>query len=259
MLDKLRGKNFDYVLTLASLLLLLLSWELIARIGHFNTSLYPCPSQLFLTFLAMLKLHQLSADIAASFQRVALGYAIGTTLGIIIGCLTGRIHFFSVTLGRIINLFRPIPAIAFISLTIVWFGLGETPKIFLIAWAAFFPIWINTHLGVGHVDQVYIWAAKSMGAKNKDVLFEVVLPSATPFIIAGARLSISVAFTVLVAAEMTGASAGVGYRISEADADFRVDKMMVDLVVLGLLGASADAIFTKLTSLLFPWNSASKY
>jgi NitT/TauT family transport system permease protein/sulfonate transport system permease protein len=126
-------------------------------------------------------------------------------------------------------------------------------KYFLVFWGVFFPVWINAHLGVASVEQRYLWAASSLGAKDWRLMWEVVLPASLPLIIAGMRVGIGLAFLNLVAAEMSGASAGLGYRVSASHLVFRSDKMIAALVALGVLGAASDGAFRFLAGKVAPW------
>jgi len=126
-------------------------------------------------------------------------------------------------------------------------------KYFLVFWGVFFPVWVNSHLGVASVEQRYLWAARSLGAKDWRLIWEVVLPASLPFIIAGMRVGIGLAFLNLVAAEMSGASAGLGYRVSASHLVFRSDKMIAALVTLGILGAISDGAFRYLAGKVAPW------
>lgn len=238
-------------------LLFLLLWELIARSGIYNIYLFPPPTIVAKAFYYMLISGELLRDIWASLTRAVIGYLLGSSLGIIIGILTGRIKFFQLAFGPLIQLLRPIPPISYVPLAILWFGLGEVSKYFLVFVGVFFPVWINTHLGVSNVEKTYIWAARSLGARNRRTLFEVILPASLPFIIAGMRTSIAIAFYCLVAAEIAGAFSGVAFRISVSHLVFRVDKMMAGLVVLGIMSALADKIFTFLVHKFVPWYNMS--
>ena len=138
-------------------------------------------------------------------------------------------------------------------LAIVWFGIGETAKISLVMWGVAFPVWINTHQGAIQVDKHYLWAIKSLGANKMQTLKEVILPSAMPFIATGMRVGVAFAFITLVAAEIAGAFYGIGYRISASHLIFRVDKMMLGITTLGILGLFADKMYTSAIKNFFPW------
>jgi len=234
--------------------LFLVLWEIVSRVGLYNAALFPPPSRALLALIEMLKEGTLLSDAFISVKRVSIGFCLGSFAGISIGTLTGRSKFFGITFGQLIQLFRPIPVIAFVSLTIIFFGLGEFSKYFLITWGVFFPVWLNTDTGVSRVESSYLRAAQSLGANKKRLLTEVIIPAALPYIAAGMRIGIAVAYICLIVAEMTGASEGLGYRIEITRLVFRIDKMIGILVVLGVLGALSDGAFVWCRNKLLPWH-----
>lgn len=254
-MDRRRLQAFTWALI--TIPVFLVCWEVFSRLEVFNISLFPPPSRVFVTFFLMLKSGEMVKDIGMSLQRALVGYLFGCVAGIISGLLTGRFRVFRNTLGPLIQIFRPIPSIAFVPLAILWFGLGEESKYFLVFWGVFFPVWVNTHLGVSEVDRTLVWAARSLGARKQKILYEVILPAATPFIIAGARIGIAIAFICLVAAEMAGAFEGVGFRVSASHLVFRVDKMLAALAALGAMGAVSDRLFSWGVKKAFPWYGAA--
>jgi NitT/TauT family transport system permease protein/sulfonate transport system permease protein len=228
-------------------------WELFARLGVWNPALLPPPSTIFKTLWAMITSKELVIDLGSSFRRAAFGFLLGSIAGIILGFLTGWFKIFRDMIGQLIQLFRPIPPIAIIPLVFVLFGIGEFSKYFIIFWGVFFPMWLNTHVGVSKVETHYIWAAKSLGASNGKIFVEVILPASSPFIVAGMRIGIAIALICLVAAEMAGASKGLGFRIFYSRLIFRPDKMIANIAVLGILGATFDRVFVWLRRKLMPW------
>jgi ABC-type nitrate/sulfonate/bicarbonate transport system permease component len=238
---------------LLALLAFFALWQIAFSIGLYKTTLLSSPGAVIRAAGEMYASGELVRDIWASLQRVAVGFLTGSCAGVLIGVCTGRVRLIDATLGQLIRLFRSIPSIALVPVAIVWFGLGETSKYVLVFWGVFFPVWINTHLGITQVDRTYIWAAQSLGARRAALIWEVVLPCAVPFIVAGMRTAIAIAFVVLVAAEMAGAFGGIGYRIYASHLVFRVDKMMADIFVLGLLGGMADLLFAAVISAI-PWH-----
>jgi len=218
-----------------------------------NTALFPPPTTVARAAITMIKDGELLNDVFMSLQRAMIGFITGSLVGIILGIITGRNKFINNTIGQLIQLFRPIPSIAIVPLAIVWFGLGEMSKYFLVFWGAFFPVWVNTHIGAEGVIKNFLWAAQSLGVKGNRILYEVVLPASAPFIIAGMRTGIAIAFICLVAAEMAGAYGGVGYRIYASHLVFRVDKMIVCIICLCVMGAIADRTFIFLVNWLLPW------
>ena len=246
-------KNFKNYATILAFIIFLALWEFISKSGLFNINLFPPPTKIWKTFLESFETGELVKDVSISLTRASIGFAIGSTIGICFGILTGRINIFRLTIGQIAHFLRNIPSIAFVPLVIVWFGIGETSKILLVMWGVIFPVWISTHQGIIDVDKHHIWAIKSLGANKLQTLREVIFYSSIPFIVSGMRIGIAIAFVTLVAAEMAGAFSGVGYRILTSHLVFRVDKMILGIVSLGIMGFIADRFYVIAVKNIFPW------
>lgn len=253
-----------------SILVFLCAWELVGRSGFVHISLFPPPSMVAAalwemanarirwpadccTWLPRVLEADLYLDIGVSLWRAVVGWLIGSASGIMIGLLTGRVERIRDYIAPIINVFRPLPPVAIIPVVIVWFGIGEVSKLFSIAFAVFFPVWINTHVGSQRIPQSFLWSAKTLKVGRSAVLFKVIFPSALPFIIAGLRTGVALSFVMVYVSELAGASAGIGYEISTSHLAYRVDRMLGALFVLGLLGALADLAVTRTLRLIFPW------
>lgn len=241
----------------AGVVLFLILWEILPRVvPGVNVLMFPPPSGIAGTLWDLLSSGELFGHAWSSLKRALAGFVIGSAAGILVGLMSGRIALMRHMSDPILHSLRSIPAIAFVPLAIVWFGLGETPKVALVTWGAFFPVWVNTFIGVRDVPNVYLRSAASLGAGNRQIMFQVVLPAAMPFIFAGLRQATAVSFVVLVAAELVGASSGLGYLISFSHLVFRIDMMFVGLMALGLLGFLADALFATALHRIFPWYGA---
>jgi NitT/TauT family transport system permease protein/sulfonate transport system permease protein len=236
--------------------LFFLAWEIVARLGILNRALLMPPTDLLATVYNLVVSGELFRHLGASVWRALLGFVSGSVAGILIGIATARVSTFRHLSDPLLQMFRAIPSIAFVPLAIFWFGIGEFSKIFLIAWGVFFPVWVNTFLGVRDCNPLLLRAASTLGAGGWRMLWSVVLPAALPMILAGLRISLAVAFVLLVAAELAGAMAGVGYFIQLSAQVFRVDQMFVGLLTLGFLGFLADFFFVAITRRLFPWYGA---
>jgi ABC-type nitrate/sulfonate/bicarbonate transport system permease component len=239
-----------------SLGLILIVWSLASALGWANSDFVPSPTAIL---AAAVELHGdgvLLADLSISLRRAAFGFVLGSVLGVVLGLLTARLRIVGYTLHPFLNVLRPIPAIALAPLAIVWFGIGEPSKYFLITYTVFLAVWLNTDHGASHVAPTYIRAARVLGAGMVREFFEVVVPAAAPHIVSGIRLGAALAFLSLVAAELTGASAGIGYRIQEARQFFRTDRMFVGLVELGVLGGLLDYCFLRIGRRLVHWEQA---
>jgi NitT/TauT family transport system permease protein len=234
-------------------IIIVLLWEMVARSGIYNERLFPAPSTIIRAFREMIAAGEFVRDLLASLARALVGFGAGALLGVSIGMLTGRSHIWRFLLHPILQSLRSIPSIGLLPLAILFFGLDEMSKYFLVFWGVFFPVWVNSHLGIVGIEQRYLWAARSLAAKDWRLLLEVVLPASLPFIIAGMRVGIGLAFLNLVAAEMSGASVGLGYRVSASHLVFRADKMIAALVAIGVVGAAADGAFRYLAVKVIPW------
>ncbi len=231
----------------------LVIWELIARVEVVSTSLFPPPTRVYLALVEMTRSGELARDISASLWRAIVGLVAGSVVGVAAGMVTGRSKVLNNYLSPLIQLFRPLPPVAIIPLIIVWFGIGEPSKVFAIAFALFFPVWVNTHAGAKSIPHTFMWSAATLGVSGLEAIRRVVLPAALPFIVTGLRTGIATAFIMVFVSELAGASAGIGYQISVSYLAYRVDRMIAALIVLGLLGAATDVLLVKLLAFFLPW------
>jgi len=239
-----------------SLITVLAIWALVSLAHVFPETIFPTPWSVVVAAAELYQEGLLFSDLADSLRRACVGFAIGAGLGVIIGLLTGRTHIFRVFLNPFLTILRSIPAIALVPVAIVWFGIGESSKYFVISYTVFLTVWFNTHHGMEYVPDLYIRASRSLGASRVREFFGVVIPAAAPHIVAGIRLGVALAFLSLVAAELTGASSGIGYRLQEARQYIRTDQMFALLIELGVLGAVIDLIIGKLGWRIVHWQQA---
>jgi len=238
---------------LLPIVLCIILWEFISHSAIVNFALFPPPSKVAVALWAMTKTGTLFLDVRVSIWRLFVGLFLGSAFGIAFGLLTGRIKTASRALTPIVQALRPLPPVAIIPLVIVWFGIDNGAKIFSIAFAVFFPVWINAHMGAQRIPQAYRWSAQLLSNSPIKIFRKVIFPATLPFIIAGIRTGIAVAFIMVFVSELTGASSGLGYRISIAHLTWRIDTMIAALVVLGALGAITDWLFVFIANRLFPW------
>lgn len=244
----------DYSRPLVSIIFVLAVWQFAHAAGFTNKNLFPGPFEVAKASVKLFTDGVLLKDLKTSTSRAAVGFGIGAVLGILFGILTARVQLVRLAIYPFLNILRPIPAIALVPIAIVWFGIGEESKYFVIAYTVFLAVWLATHHGMEHVPEMYIRASRSLGAPWYREFFEVVVPAAAPHIFAGLRFGAALAFLSLVAAELTGASAGIGYRLEEARQYFQVDRMFVGLIELGLLGALLDAFFVFISKRIVHWH-----
>jgi ABC-type nitrate/sulfonate/bicarbonate transport system permease component len=238
----------------ASVPLFLLAWQAASTSGYVNQLLFPPPTKVAVALWDELIKGTLIIDLVASVTRVVIGFTSGAIAGIVVGLLTGRYAIVSNLLTPIFQLLRPIPPIAFVPIVILWFGLSEWGKWFLVFWGVFFTVWVATHLGVQRADPMLIRAARSLGTPDRLLICDVILPSALPTIFVGLRTAVSISFYTLVAAELAGAFAGLAYRIDLAHQNMQTGQMLGGLVMLGIVSATADRGFALLSRRLVWWN-----
>jgi NitT/TauT family transport system permease protein len=237
-----------------SIPLFLMVWQAASISGYVNQLLFPPPTKVAAALWDELINGTLLLDLSMSVMRVAIGFAAGAVTGIVVGLLTGRYPIVSNLLTPIFQLLRPIPPIAFVPIVILWFGLSEWGKWFLVFWGVFFTVWVATHLGVQRADPALMRAARSLGTPDRLLIRDVILPSALPTIFVGLRTAVSISFYTLVAAELAGAFAGLAYRIDLAHQNMQTGQMLGGLVMLGIVSAIADRGFAALSRRLVWWS-----
>jgi NitT/TauT family transport system permease protein len=201
---------------------------------------------------------ELPQDLLASTGRVFVGFFIGAILALPLGLLMGASKWVNAVFNPIVQVFRPIPPIAFIPLSILWFGLGDPPAYFLIALGAFFPILMNTISGVRTVDWIYLRAARNLGATGFVLFRRVILPAAMPQILTGCRVGMGVAFICVIVAEMIAVNSGLGYRILEAREFVWSDKIIAGMFSIGLLGLAIDSAMDAINRRLLRWQRTNE-
>jgi NitT/TauT family transport system permease protein len=231
-----------YVTYGLSFLTLLAIWHVAAT--------YVVPSVLFSPPLAVLaKLVELTRSgvllehVGVSLQRILIGFGLGSVLGVPIGLLMGNIRFVKRFLEPYTEFFRFIPAIAFLTVAVIWFGIGETSKIFLIVYTTIFIVILNTMAGVMSIPKNKVRAAQCLGASRAQIFFYVSIPATLPYILTGMRIAMGNSFATIVSAEMLGANAGLGTMMWTARLYMLVDDMFVGLFALGVLGFATDRLF----------------
>ena len=250
--------------------LLLLLWEAGSRLGLFSPVLLPSPSAVAAKWWAYLLPAQaqeagqstlawwlsgeLLHDAWSSLYRVVAGFLIGAGLALPLGLLMGASQRIYALFNPLMQILRPIPPIAYIPLAILWFGLGNPPSFFLIAIGAFFPVLMNTIAGVRQVDGIYLRAARNLGVNQWTLFTRVILPAATPYILAGVRIGIGTAFIVVIVSEMIAVNDGLGFRILEARGFMWSDKIIAGMTTFGLLGLPIDTAVSRLNNHLLRWH-----
>lgn len=219
---------------------ILIVWQIAALFSL--PEFLPGPLSVLQGFEDLLKNGTLVQFVGISFVRILAGWAIGSAIGIPVGILMGRIPAVKAFVDPILHFFRFIPAIGFLTLFMLWFGVGEEAKVVLITYATAFLVILNTVAGVASVSKEKIRAARSLGASEWQIVLHVVIPSAIPSIFTGERLAMGNSFGAIVSAEMLAANQGVGYLIWTARLYFKTSWIFVGLISLGIMGFAADRL-----------------
>lgn len=217
-------------------------WHL-ASMHLLNSVLFPPPLQVIAKAIELALDGTLWENASISLQRIGLGFLFGALIGIPLGLAIGSFAVVRQMLEPYTEFLRFIPATALITVAVIWFGIGEGSKIFLIIYTTVFIVIINTAAGVSAVAPNKIRAARSLGASRAQVFWYVALPATVPYILTGMRLAMGNSFVTIIAAELVAANAGLGKMIWDARLYMLVDQIFVALLVLGLLGFTADRLF----------------
>lgn len=225
---------------IATWVIFLLIWQFVS--GFYPSTFFPNPVQTIKGGWEVIANGKLLEYVGISSYRVFTGWAIGFLLAVPLGILVGRIEILRDLVEPFVNFFRFVPAISFLTLFLMWFGVGERSKIILIVYATWFTVFVNTLAGMENIDTTKIHAARSLGASEWQILYSVILPSTVPYIFTGARLGLGGAFTSIVTAEMLAAKSGIGYMIYTSRLYFRIDWIFIGIITLGLMGFLSDKI-----------------
>lgn len=227
--------------------LVLLIWQVLSLIV--GKDFVPGPYDTFLAAIELARDGTLTQYIGISFLRVLMGWSLGCLIAIPIGLLMGKIAIIRALAEPFLNFIRFIPALAFLTLFMLWFGLGEESKIALIVYATLFIVILNTFTGVLAVEDDKIRSARNMGASEWQILIHVVIPATIPYIFTGARLAMGTGYMAIIGAEMIAANQGVGFLIWNARLYFKMDWIFVGLISLGIMGFITDRALGYLGSL----------
>lgn len=234
------------------------AWFALTRAGFVSGGRFPTPSDVWrsavqITFAPGYGGGTLLQHVLQSLRLVLMGFAVAIATGIPVGLLMGASRRADALIGPVFSMLRPIPPLAWIPLAILWLGLGDSAKIFLIWVSAFVPAVINTYAGVRSVDPTLLEAARVHGARFGHMLREVLIPGSLPMIFTGLRLSLQTSWMTLVAAELVGAFTGLGKVLATASLDINPGMILFAMVWVGLLGALSTKLLERLEGRLLPW------
>lgn len=229
-------------LSSVSLIIGFLSWQVLSTFV-FNPFLIPPPLEVLRTAIPMLMSGEIATDVAISMSRVLVGFVAGSAIGIMLGVLLGRVRWLHDLLDPIIELLRYLSPTAMIPIAVIWFGIGELSKYFLIFWGTFFIVLINTIAGVWRAPVNRQRAAECLGANRLQIFVLVVIPSSVPYIVTGMRVAMASSFMSIIPAEILAADSGIGYLLQKSSMLLQTNRIFVALLTICVLGFIVDRIF----------------
>lgn len=244
---------------LTCLLLFFAIWEFLPRTGIVSSAFLSPPSAVLAAIAQLIETGQLNKHIFASLQRSLAGLSLAVLAGVSLGLLMGVVRRFEAFVDPLLQLFRQVSALALFPVFLLFFGIGEASKIAIIFWAAFWPVLLNTISGVKQVEKLLIHSALSMGATRGFIFFKVILPAAAPSIFTGIRLAGAYSITALVAAEMIGSHAGLGFLTLNSQEIFQIPSMYAGIVLLALLGLALNYVLALLEKRLTRWRNGLEF
>jgi taurine transport system permease protein len=249
--------SIERLLTIATVTALVIAWFVLTHLKLVNPLFLPAPEAVWNAFVKTATVGYqgslLDQHILASLERVLAGWALACVVGIPLGFLMGLSSKVKAVFDPIIEFYRPLPPLGLYTLIVLWLGIGEESKIALLFLAALPPISISATEAVAGIDKRYLTAVQSLGATRGQLLRHVILPACLPGICTGMRISLGFTYSVLVAAEIVAATAGVGWMVWDAAKFLLSDVVIMGLIVLGLTGLVLDLLLRRLERALTPW------
>ncbi len=239
---KIIGKYRGTLLSISSVVVAFLIWQVLSTFV-FNPFLIPPPVEVIRTAIPMVLSGEIFADISISMTRVLVGFITGSLLGVALGVLLGRIRILHDLLDPIVELLRYLSPTAMIPIAVIWFGIGETSKYFLIFWGTFFIVLVNATAGVWRTPIARQRAAECLGANSLQIFLLVVIPSAVPYIVTGMRVAMASSFMAIIPAEILAADSGIGYLLQKSSLLLQTNRIFVALLTICILGFAVDRLF----------------
>ncbi|WP_020620012.1 ABC transporter permease [Paenibacillus daejeonensis] len=237
---------------------ILLLWQGFSSANVLSDTLLPSPLQILQSFASLIGSGELVRHLGISIYRAMLGFLLGGTLGLLLGLSSGLGKLVEKTLDPTLQMLRTVPLLAVIPLFILWFGIGEFSKVLLISVGTFFPVYLNTFLGIRSVDVKLYQVSRILEYTRLQQITGLILPAALPNILLGVRLSLGVSWLLLVVAEMMGTSAGVGYMIQDARAYSETEVVFVGIILFALVGKLSDSAVRRLERRWLRWRDTYK-
>ena len=243
----------ERIIAIVSPLALLALWQLLSWAKVLDARFVPSPLTIFEGAVVLIRSGELWTHLSVSLVRLGAGFLLGTIPGIAVGLLMGLSRYVRAGLDPIVAATYPVPKIAILPLIMLYFGIGETSKIVIIAIAVVYLVLINTMVGVMTIDPIYFDVAKNYNAPWRKLFTRVIIPGALPLIFAGLRLSLGVSLIVIVSAEFIAAKSGIGYLIWSSWETLLIENMFVGIIVITVLGVVSTFLLKELERALIPW------
>ncbi|MGJ3197436.1 ABC transporter permease [Peribacillus castrilensis] len=236
----------------------LIAWQALGSVGILPAQLFSSPLLIVMTFIDLFQSGEMGMHLQISLTRAFLGFALGGFLGLLLGVIVGMQKKSEEYLNPSIQMLRTVPLLAITPLFIMWFGFGELSKVLLIALGAFFPLYLQTFLGLRNVDKKLYDVALILEFSRREQITKLMIPAALPNILLGIRLALSAAWMCLVVAELLGADRGVGFMIQDARSFMQTDVVFVGIIIFALAGKISDSLVRFLENHLLKWQDSFK-
>ena len=237
---------------------LLTLWMVGTRYALWNSYVIPPPSAVAQSLEQLIASGLLLQHIGVSLYRVFAGFSLALLLAFPLGILLGTQGRWTPFFGPSLEMLRHIPPLAALPMLILWFGIGELPKLLIVVLATFFPIFLNTLHGVSSCDKKWLEVARSFQLNRWQMFRRIIFPAALPSVLVGMRLGLGYSWRALVGAELIAAASGIGYMILDAEQLSRPDIILIGIFTIGIVGTVIDGLFFRLTTRLIPWQTATE-
>ena len=235
-------------------LLLLIGWQLIIKAGIVSSRILPAPSDVYFAAINLFQSGELTHHVWISLWRASIGFLIGGSIGFVLGLLNGLFRFTELLFDTSIQMLRNIPHLALIPLVILWFGIGEEAKVFLVALGVLFPVYLNTYHGIKTVDKGLIEMGKMYGLNGFSLFTHVIFPGALSSILVGLRFSLGIMWITLIVAETISSTSGIGYMAMNAREFMQMDVIVLSILLYALLGKLSDVIARFMETRWLKWH-----
>jgi sulfonate transport system permease protein len=237
---------------------LLIGWQLVVNAEIYTRGQLPAPIDVYRAAEQLAAFDQLWIHVEVSFERVLRGFALGSAVAIGIGLLVGLSPLIGQLIDPTVQAFRAIPSLAWVPLFVLWMGIGEEPKIMLIAIGVFFPVYANLVSGIRQIDRKMIEAASAYGYRRLSLAWNVTLPASLPYLMTGLRVGLAQGWLFLVAAELIGASQGLGFLLIDGQNSGRADIIVLSIIMLAVIGKLTDMLLERLEKRMLRWSDTVK-